>query len=1325
MSFLLYHILHLCVYFFSVDPTVTAAEKTDFHLTSVKVDDSARKISGTVDEGVQEVTLIAQADKKTYEGLIDSATNTISFQYLLPGIYDVLITAKENYTVSSDNPKTIEVKDTDINDVAFRTNSKMFNVTGMVAKQVSNIRLCKGEEVYAGKISDGKAVFENIPDGTYEIEAECEQRYTPSIEPSSVTVNGADLTEVFNVIATPPADGITLRLGILSDMQYGRGGLKVEEQSRRKFRTALAEMKKRVGGSWDNLDVLMIPGDITHNSFGTEFQPFIDDLAEFLPPGSHTKVLFLRGNHDAKENTKDENRMDNFVKYISKYDPSVTDTNTTAEVNGYQFIMVSQDTQKGNDEKSTNSYIQAHNYLHSPETIAWFTDAVKTAAEKTPDKPIFIGMHPNTYEGGETVKPGVANEQNGTVFGSFPIRGYRNQAEFISFGDYWATSELYSAMKPYPNLITFSGHSHWTVANERSIHQRDFTSLNTGAVNNMEIEKAWDEEFQPKRFGNSENESNGYYITVNTDQKVTIERLDLYRMARDNDINARLGEDWVVDIASGKEGFTYTGDRDKQEPVFSEGAAVTVENITETGAKLVWDNKKVIDDTGVNNYWIEVVNKETQNIEKIYTPSAYYWLVGNDMPEKNEQDAKGLSPETTYVVKVYAMDQFYKKSSEPIITEFTTLSRTLPAPLIDVNFTNANNGIRDNSNYARVYDMNPIVKGNTEMTWDETYKMYVANFAAVDGTDSPNYFKVLLDNGRRNIMQSAGGYTLDLLFCPTALNSNAETAIVGAAQTNGFDVLYTKTPELTAEFRYDGAWQYPAKVQAPLNQYYHITIVNDGQALTLYLDGIAKGSVPVTGSLEFTDAQVKDAFYGLVIGGDYKPGTDGADQTAAQNAFTGQIAYTKIYGGAMVESEILKNHQSLVNRSNLKKADELKTVLTQTLPSLKKENNANQIEGLIDEGWRLLASEELTDDAITEYLDKASMPERYVSYTLDANNFPEKVGSDGKDVTVNNPSQYGIAVTGNGWSVAKNNSTNSLGIESVRLTDRGNAAKPVTGEVAEIVFEKDAVNNPNGTSFAGKYVFESEFTLRYSGDQYYAYRFNGLNDLGEKQIFAELRFGKDKAYLVNADGVQIGKTVAVDLENDGPVEAVYVKMELDTESDTYSLWVVPRKTKTEPYYGNEPGISDCLGESLQFNQPIERFTGISSYANESSSTNGIWLYNIRIRGIESYADKKFAVTLDANLDDLIANNTAEAIVTVQNPLREEKELRLIYAVYNAENALVKVETMKQAISSDEKTAEFKKTLTLTSDEGKNVSRISLYVWDDSLLIPFATMSKQM
>ncbi|MEG2669863.1 MAG: metallophosphoesterase, partial [Oscillospiraceae bacterium] len=509
---------------------VPSENMTGLNFTSRAISATAKEVSGITDANVKTADLY-NAEQLVAIGKFNPERTNVSFGKVEPGTYTIKTTYNDGYVAAADADTTVTVADTAITNLKITSLKALYTVSGTIDKYIDSVKLKTTGKEYVGVLDRtlNTVTFNDVADGTYTIETTREQNYTNSpTSTTSVTVNGASLPTAMTLTSTAPADGITLRMAVLSDTQYGRGGLGVADHSRAHFINAMAKMKEKVGGTWDNLDVLLIPGDITHNSYINEYQAFVEDLQTALPYGSHTKVLFLRGNHDAKEGNNagaSTTRLSNFVTELSKYDPTLKSPNNITNVNGYQFVTVSQDTQKGNDEPSTNEYIMAHNYLHSPETVSWFTQTMTDAAAQSNGKPIFVGMHPNAYE---KVQANTITAENGTVFGSYPVNGYKNQATAKS--DYWATSELYNAIKPHANAVTFSGHSHWTVANESSIHQRDFTSMNTGAVNNMEIENAWDESFQPNRLGfANENESNGYFITVNTEQKINVERMDLAR----------------------------------------------------------------------------------------------------------------------------------------------------------------------------------------------------------------------------------------------------------------------------------------------------------------------------------------------------------------------------------------------------------------------------------------------------------------------------------------------------------------------------------------------------------------------------------------------------------------------------------------------------------------------------------------------------------------------------------------------------------------------------------------------------------------------------
>ena len=72
-------------------------------------------------------------------------------------------------------------------------------------------------------------------------------------------------------------DGVKLRIGVLSDFQYGRGS-----NHREDLKDALTQLLKRAGGQ-EKLDVLLLPGDLSHNAYTQEYDQLVADLEEVLP----------------------------------------------------------------------------------------------------------------------------------------------------------------------------------------------------------------------------------------------------------------------------------------------------------------------------------------------------------------------------------------------------------------------------------------------------------------------------------------------------------------------------------------------------------------------------------------------------------------------------------------------------------------------------------------------------------------------------------------------------------------------------------------------------------------------------------------------------------------------------------------------------------------------------------------------------------------------------------------------------------------------------------------------------------------------------------
>ena len=755
-----------------------------------------------------------------------------------------------------------------------------------------------------------------------------------------------------------PADGIALRMAVLSDFQYGRHGSASDSYSYdgNKFKKALKQCIAKAGGL-DKLDVLMIPGDISHNSSLNELNAFVSDLSEIIPYGSHTKVMFLRGNHDAKPN-----KQNNFITAISNYDPTFKQSNNIYEVNGYQFVMVSQDTQRPNDESSSYAY------LHSPDTISWFDKAMDTAEDKSNGKPIFVGMHPNATN---------------TVYGSYQINGIKEGKATKS--SYWSTNELYDALKDHSNAVTFSGHSHWVMPNERSIHQKDFTSLNTGSVNNMEAdEAAWDEPFQPKRYGSNENESTGYYIEVNINQQITVHKMDFYRGTEENP--REFGEPWTFD-ATDKSSWKYTDDRDSTAPYFAKDDKVTVSDISSTDCSITFPQAADADEQVVN-YKVEFVNQSTQNTDKIVTLSSYYWLKDtSDYPESqtfklsdfnsiNSSTYYTLSPNTTYKVKITALDNFYNESTAIESEEFTTEQVNYIYDNDDavVSAYYSNTSAMDNSNYAIDNSATEVTNGHTPISYNSELKRYESTISTDYTSTGKTVYSIPLSEARRNLLATSNGYTIESYAMQSSF-PNSANVIFGAAQSGGFDVETTKTGKLEVYVPASNGWlkkssggSYPGDNQTlSANKYYHIVTTVTPSQVKVYINGELADTLNSGNTMRFPSGSNMKNFYGVFMGADYRP-----EGLYAQSPMTGKFVFGKLYQKALTADEVKAEHDNINTRKTLTKADDLNTLLTETLPAKQAEKADSKIDKFISEGWLLMGSTKLSEDDLTKYIDKVN-----------------------------------------------------------------------------------------------------------------------------------------------------------------------------------------------------------------------------------------------------------------------------------------------------------------------------------------------------------------
>lgn len=180
---------------------------------------------------------------------------------------------------------------------------------------------------------------------------------------------------------------------------------------------------------YNKLDAFVFVGDMTNGGRPHEYEQFNAIVNEGLR--DETQLITVMGNHEfiAYRDEDPTVGYDMYKQYINE------DVDTTFKINGYNFIGVSY----SDDAKTFKTKKE------------WLNTQIKAAVADTGDKPVFVFQHPQPFN---------------TVYGS------------ITWGDF-TVKTIYAK---YPQVVDFSGHSHYASTDPRSIWQGSFTSIGTGST---------------------------------------------------------------------------------------------------------------------------------------------------------------------------------------------------------------------------------------------------------------------------------------------------------------------------------------------------------------------------------------------------------------------------------------------------------------------------------------------------------------------------------------------------------------------------------------------------------------------------------------------------------------------------------------------------------------------------------------------------------------------------------------------------------------------------------------------------------------------------
>ncbi|MEA4862762.1 MAG: metallophosphoesterase [Victivallaceae bacterium] len=398
-------------------------------------------------------------------------------------------------------------------------------------------------------------------------------------------------------LVTGCAAGPNLRVGIVSDVQ---GTPAANDYGMENLELAFEQLKDR------NIDVLLIGGDLANagqEEVYDNYRAIFSRVFRDRPPWT----LQVMGNHDFwKKDTPPETSIATFCLGTGQGHADVYHM----VINEYDFIAMSPDAGECNG-------------VYSENTKKLMAENLKLAVKRDPHKPIFVITHQHP-----------AN----TVYGS----------------DAWGNSDIFDMLKDYPQVIAFSGHSHYPLEDERTIWQGDFTAAGTSSLNYCEMEKG---------------KVNGS-VPPHASDCVQMIYMEIYKnrveMTR---LNVREGkeikpdEPWVVELPYDKNAPVYSAARaeEREAPEWPFFAAAPTIDFRRGNAFVAFDAAKHPD--FVHSYAIKVFHPgESEPITELLYFSDFYRGIDRMSPHPEfTLPPDLLIPGEDYKIQIFPIESFGKR----------------------------------------------------------------------------------------------------------------------------------------------------------------------------------------------------------------------------------------------------------------------------------------------------------------------------------------------------------------------------------------------------------------------------------------------------------------------------------------------------------------------------------------------------------------------------------------------------------------------------------------------------------------------------------------
>lgn len=303
-----------------------------------------------------------------------------------------------------------------------------------------------------------------------------------------------------------------------------------------------------------NVDVIMIPGDLVNNAIAEDYQYFENDLKEVYGEDETTypEIVYTMGNHEWWDTS--EGRDPNAVKLYYRHARIETDK-------------LRRKTEMSPDEKGRYTY---GNFYKVVNGIPFFSISGENDSGLISS---FLAEEIKDWLKEASELPSIKN--GGPIFFSYHY-AFPNVTYSFGQGSIARTQELYNIIKDYPQIILFSGDTHFAGVNERTINQVDFTDINLGSSSysrhvSRSVTMEDYEQFENINKNSMSKDLLTGEVAVNYDRTPHIHFVDVdekgnttinrYFSTNDPEKPKHLGLEWSIPAFSNKDNFVYTSKR--------------------------------------------------------------------------------------------------------------------------------------------------------------------------------------------------------------------------------------------------------------------------------------------------------------------------------------------------------------------------------------------------------------------------------------------------------------------------------------------------------------------------------------------------------------------------------------------------------------------------------------------------------------------------------------------------------------------------------------------------------------------------------------------